>query len=231
MTGKIRVLIADDEALLRDGLQTILNLEEDMEVVGLAADGREAYERAQELQPDVVLLDIRMPGMDGVESLRLIKRALPRTKAVMLTTFNDEDYIVSALAAGADGYLLKDLEGQQLIDAIRRASRDQLMLPAKVAGKLAERLAVLQAIDDTKKKMKKLDTDIIDLTPREREIAALMVQGLTNREIADHLSLSEGTIKNYISVIYSKLGTSDRTRAVSYLASYLAKHLESPEHP
>lgn len=165
MTGKIRVLIADDEALLRDGLQTILNLEEDMEVVGLAADGREAYERAQELQPDVVLLDIRMPGMDGVESLRLIKRALPRTKAVMLTTFNDEDYIVSALAAGADGYLLKDLEGQQLIDAIRRASRDQLMLPAKVAGKLAERLAVLQAIDDTKKKMKKLGTDIIDLTP------------------------------------------------------------------
>ncbi|HHY93369.1 MAG TPA: response regulator transcription factor [Firmicutes bacterium] len=222
MTEKIRVLIADDEVLLRDGLRTIIDLEEDMEVAGMAADGREAYELAQELRPDVVLLDIRMPGMDGVESLRLIKRALPRTKVVMLTTFNDEEYIVGALAAEADGYLLKDLEGQQLVDAVRRAAQDQLMLPAKVAGKLAERLAMLQAIEDIKRGTRARGTDMTtDLTPREREIAALMVQGLTNREIADHLSLSEGTVKNYISVIYSKLGTSNRTQAIAYLAKYL----------
>ncbi|MGI6604839.1 MAG: response regulator transcription factor [bacterium] len=225
MTQKIRVLIADDETLMRDGLQTILSLEEDMEVVGVAADGREAYERARELQPDVVLLDVCMPKMDGLESLRIIKRALPSTKVLVLTTFNDEEYIISALASGANGYLLKDLEGQQLIDAVRKTAKDQLMLPARVANKLAERLAVLQAIDDTRRKLKKLAADKIDFTPREQEIAVLMVEGLSNREIASHLNLSEGTVKNYISVIYSKLGTNHRTQAVSYLA----KHLEFVE--
>lgn len=221
MEERIKVLIADDEPLLRDGLRTILDLEEDIEVVGVAGDGREAYELACRVQPDVVLLDIRLPGMDGVESLRLIKRALPRAKVVMLTTFNEEEYIIGALAAGADGYLLKDLEGQELVEAVRRASRGQLLLPAKVAGKLAERLAVLRAIDEVKRVRKPSPETIVDLTMREREIAALMIQGLTNREIASYLSLSEGTVKNYISVIYSKLGTNDRTRAVHYLQEYL----------
>jgi DNA-binding NarL/FixJ family response regulator len=221
MTKKIRVVIADDEKLFLDGLQTILGLEKDIEIVGLAVNGREAFERAQEMQPDVVLLEVRMPEMDGVESLQLIKQVLPNTKVVMLTTFNDEDYIIRALAAGADGYLLKDLDAQQLVDAVRGVFYDQLMLPVKVAGKLVERLTVLQTIDNTRRKTKRLDKHVLDLTPREKEIAVLMVEGLTNREIAAHLGLREGTIKNYISVIYSKIGTSERTRAVYYLVKYL----------
>lgn len=219
---KIRIIVVDDEILLRDGIKTILDLEEDIEVVGTAANGQEAYAMAQRLQPDVVLMDVRMPVMDGVQSLKLIKRELPQTKVIVLTTFNDEEYIVSALANGADGFLLKDLEGQQLIDAVKTAVKDQLVLPAKVAGKLAARLAVLQAIEETKERIVSGRAAETDLTPREQEIAALMVQGLTNRQIAEHLSLSEGTIKNYISVIYAKLGTNDRTRAVSYLIKHLS---------
>jgi DNA-binding NarL/FixJ family response regulator len=223
MGSKIRILIADDEALLRDGIQTILDLEDDMEVVALASNGYEAYERSCQLRPDVVLLDVRMPGTNGVESLRLIKRALPQTIAIMLTTFNDEEYIISALAEGAAGYLLKDINADQLVVSIRQAYHGQLILPAKVAGKLAEQLVVLKAVRSTQDRKKaKSPIGTAEFTPRENEIATLMIQGLTNREIADNLGLTEGTIKNYISVIYSKLGTSDRTRAVFYLAQNFA---------
>ncbi|WP_258358939.1 response regulator [Moorella sulfitireducens] len=216
--GKIRIIVADDQALMRDGLKTIIDLEVDMEVVGATANGQETWVMVQELMPDVVLLDVRMPVMDGVECVRLIKEHFPPVKVIMLTTFDDEDYIINALAYGADGYLLKDIQADQLLAAIRNAYRGQLILPARVAGKLATRVAgFLELANNMGKKAEQKAGDPT-LSAREQEVAALMVSGLNNRQIARQLQLTEGTVKNYISVIYEKIGTSDRKTAVAILA-------------
>lgn len=216
--GKIRILIADDQALMRDGLKTIMELEEDMEVVGTAADGRETCAMVQRLAPDVVLLDVRMPVMDGVECVKSIKEQFPQTKVIMLTTFDDEDYIINALANGADGFLLKDIQADQLLEAIRNARRGQLILPARVAGKLAARVAEFLELAGLRRKKPEQMAGGLALSAREQDVAALMVAGLSNRQIAKQLGLTEGTVKNYISVIYEKIGTSDRSTAISFLA-------------
>jgi DNA-binding NarL/FixJ family response regulator len=209
--SKIRILIADDQVLMRDGLKTILNLEEDMEVVGIAQNGLEAFETAKSLNPDVVLMDIRMPVMDGVESVKLIKKSIPKTVVIMLTTFDDDEYIIEALSFGANGYLLKNIPADKLIDAIRDGVRGNLLMPATIAAKLAARLSQNSF-------EKKVDNKLInELSERELEIAKLLVKGLTNRQISSQLYISEGTVKNYISSIYSKIEISDRTQALIYL--------------
>lgn len=214
----IKVIVADDQTLMRDGLKTMLSLEDDMEVVCTVGNGKEAFEKAEQLLPDIVLMDVRMPVMDGIESLGLIKRHFPQVKVIMLTTFEDEEYIIKSLASGADGFLLKDLPERQLVEAVRNGARGELILQAKVGGKLASRLVNLLPIELLEKTMMEKTPSKIQLSSREKDVAALMIRGMGNRKIAEFLRLSEGTVKNYISVIYEKIGTNDRSLAITFLA-------------
>ena len=208
----IKIMIVDDQALLRDGLKTVLELEKDISVCGMAKNGLEAIELADRMKPDLMLLDIRMPEMDGVECVKIIKGNHPGTKIIMLTTFNDEEYIMKAIANGADGYLLKDIEVEKLVDAIHDACSGKTIMPQEVYAKLAEGLGKLK-----RPKKEAPEKPLVDLSDREREICSMMVQGFNNKQIAMALYISEGTVRNYISSIYSKIGIGDRTRAVLYL--------------
>ena len=210
--GRIRILIADDQTLMRDGLKTIFELEDDMEVAGVAKNGLEAYEMTAALRPDIVLMDIRMPVMDGVESVRLIKKDFPSTVVIMLTTFDDDEFVIRALQFGASGYLLKDIQGNRLIEAVRDGASGNMLIPSNIASKLAARLSQIPPEKNPQDK-----SAIPELSERETEITRLMAKGYSNRQIASALHLSEGTIKNYISSIYNKIGTSDRTCAVIFL--------------
>lgn len=213
----IRIVIADDQALIRDGLQTIINLQEDMEVVGVAENGEQACELTAELKPDLVLLDIRMPGRDGIACTRWIKTHVPDTIVLILTTFAEEQYIIDALVGGAAGYLVKDLSAEKIVSSIRDAVKGQFMLPAAVAAKLTARLAYLSGtLADTIDTDRFKQTDIA-FTEREKQIIMLMIEGKNNHEIAGILFMGVGTVKNYISIIYQKIGTNDRTKAILML--------------
>lgn len=213
----IRIVIADDHALIRDGLQTIINLQDDMEVVGFAENGDEACQVTGELMPDLVLMDIQMPQMDGIEATKIIKQKYPNTAVLILTTFADDDYIVDGLVAGADGFLVKNLPAAKIIDAIRDAVAGQFMLPATVAAKLSARLQYLSGKLKSVLDIEQVVDHSIQFTEREKEIILLMIQGKNNREISSILFMSEGTVKNYISVIYQKIGTNDRAKAILIL--------------
>lgn len=208
----IRILIADDQPLMRDGLKTVLDLQKDFHVIGTAHNGSEAARMADALHPDILLMDIRMPEMDGVEGLKLIRQKHPELKVIMLTTFNDDEYIIQALAAGANGYLLKDLEMEKLSEAIRDAAAGKMIMPPAVAAKLAEGLSRISL-----EKRGAAAAKALELSERELEIAGMMVQGFTNRQISATLYISEGTVRNYISGIYEKIGINDRTKAVLFL--------------
>lgn len=216
----IRIVIADDIMLMREGLRTILSLEDDMEVVGAAESAEVAVQLTQELKPDLVLMDIQMPGIGGIEGIKRIMALRPETKVLILTTFADDEYIVDGLAFGAKGFLLKDLPGDKLIASIRDAHRGHLMLPAAVAAKLTARLsrqpAAPPGLDAARRRANEAS-----LSERERAIAELMVAGKSNKEIAAVQYMSEGTIRNYVSSIYRKIGTSDRTIAVMTLRPLL----------
>ncbi|MDG0791162.1 response regulator transcription factor [Cohnella ginsengisoli] len=213
----IRVVIADDQTLMRDGLQTIIDLQKDMEVVGAAEDGIQACELVRELRPDLVLMDIRMPRRDGIESTKTIKREHPETAVLILTTFAEDEYIVDALANGACGYMLKDLPALKIVESIRDAVKGQLMLPASVAAKLASRLAFLTKAPADVLDPNRLRQEMIRFTDREKKVILLMLEGRSNREMAEFLFMSEGTVKNYVSVIYQKIGTNDRAKALLLL--------------
>lgn len=214
----IRILVADDQTLMRDSLKTILDLEKGFEVIGTAADGEEAVRMVDNLSPDVLLLDIRMPVMDGVECIKAIRRKYRDMKVIMLTTFNDEEYIMEALANGANGYLLKDIEIDKLVESIRDAVSGKMIIPPTVAAKLAEGLSKINSWRNGPEK------DLLPgLSERELEIAGMMVQGFTNKQISSALYISEGTVRNYISGIYNKIGISDRTKAVLYLKEHGVK--------
>ncbi|TVY01145.1 response regulator [Cohnella terricola] len=207
----IKLVIADDQMLTREGLRTILDLEDDMEVVGLAKNGEEAVALTFELRPTLVLLDIQMPVMDGIAALKRIKADCPETRILILTTFIDTDYIVNALAYGADGYMLKDAEGDKMIDSIRDTANGQFVLPTAVAAKLAARLA--QLTEDSEQR-RQGGAEWVKLTEREDELARLIIRGMNNREIAEALHITEGTVRNYISNLYGKLGVVDRAQAI-----------------
>ncbi|MDF2540263.1 MAG: DNA-binding response regulator [Herbinix sp.] len=212
---KIKIIIADDQALIRDGLKTVLNLEEDLEVLATAENGKEAFELTQTLAPDILLLDVRMPVMDGVECVRKLKSIHSTAKVIMLTTFNDDEYILNAIAAGAKGYLLKDMEIAELIDEIHNAAADKLVMPSSVVTKLAEGLS---KVVDEKNKCRAIEK--FTFSDREKEIAKMMAQGFNNKQIAAVLFLSDGTVRNYISSIYDKIGLSDRTQAALFLREF-----------
>ncbi|HEV2405302.1 MAG TPA: response regulator transcription factor [Ktedonobacterales bacterium] len=222
----IRVLLADDQALLRESFRRLLELEgDDIEVVGAAADGQDALEQVERLTqaggpPDVVLMDIRMPRLNGVEATRELHRRWPAVRVVMLTTFDDEEYIVEGLRAGARGYLLKDTSSDQLVQAIRAAHRGEAPLQPSVAAKLVARIARVPAPEPINAPPPTASpgqrgglgpTD--DLTERERDILRLLARGDSNREIGETLFITEGTVKNHVSSILSKLALRDRTQA------------------
>jgi len=212
----LKILIADDQTLMRDGLQTILQLEEDLQVVATAENGEEACRLVREHDPDLVLMDIRMPVMNGIDAVKKLRSESPHTKVLVLTTFDEDEYIIEALASGAVGFLLKDIPTEKLLLAIRDAARGELMLPSSIAAKLAARLSAPAPGRSSFPKPRARASDL-RFTNRELSIIALMVEGRTNREIAQLLFMSEGTVKNYISAIYDKIGTNDRTQAVIWL--------------
>jgi DNA-binding NarL/FixJ family response regulator len=199
------VVIADDHELARAGLRSMLAYERGLELVGEAANGREAVALCKELHPDLALLDVRMPEMDGLAAARAIKQASPRTIVLIITTHEHPDYLLAALKAGAAGYMLKDVSRQELLTAVRRVLRGESILNGEVATQALQRLAG----ETTAQAGPPLER----LTARERQVLQLLAEGQTNREIAAHLSLSVGTVKIHVEHIIAKLGVSDRTQA------------------
>jgi DNA-binding NarL/FixJ family response regulator len=206
----VNIMIVDDQSLFRDGLKTVLDLEKNINVIATAANGKETLLSLDSTElPDLILLDIRMPEMDGVETVKRIKQVHPEIKILMLTTFNDEEYVMEALANGANGYVLKDIEIEKLVEAIDDAMGGKMVLPSSVAAKLAEGLHKIIP--------SKSSPFLAVLSDREKEIATMLTQGFSNKQIAMALFISEGTVRNYISTIYSKIGVNDRTNAVLLL--------------
>ncbi len=208
MGEPIRVLLVDDQRLMREGLRTLLELEPDLEVVGEAGDGEASLEAYAALRPDVVLMDIRMPGMDGVEATRRLRERWPEARVIILTTFDDDAYVFEGLRAGALGYLLKDVSGEELAEAVRRVAAGGALIQPSVARKVVAEFARLAP--PARPAGEGLPEP---LSEREQEILQLLARGLTNREIATRLHLAEGTVKNYVTSILQKLGVRDRTQA------------------
>jgi DNA-binding NarL/FixJ family response regulator len=207
--GKIRVVLVDDHAILRDGLRVFLALCDDIEVVAVAGDGREAVDCVDRHGPDVVVMDMAMPGMDGLEATRLIVKAHPQTKVLVLSQHDNERYIVSVLRAGAMGYVLKRAAGEELVTAIRTVYRGESFLQPDIAKML---LKDLQHGD------KPGEDDDRGLTLREKEVLKLVAEGRTSQEIAQLLQLSKKTVMCHRANIYEKLGTHDRSELVKYAA-------------
>lgn len=201
----MRVIICDDQAIIRDGLEMLLTLEKDIEVVGQAQDGAQAVELVAECQPDLVLMDLKMPGMNGIEATRQIRTRYPDVKVLVLTTYDDDEWVFDAIRVGAAGYLLKDTPREEVIKAVKGTVAGKSYVDPAVAGKLLGQVASQQAQPAT------LITD--KLTGREVEVLRLLARGLTNADIADQLHLSEGTVRNHVSAIFAKLEVSDRTQA------------------
>lgn len=203
----IRVMLVDDQTLVREGIRSLLALADDIEVVAEASDGREALEKLPEVAPDVMLLDIRMPGMSGVELLQQLNARNTHWPTLILTTFDDDELVSAGLKAGARGYLLKDVSLEQLVDAVRVVASGKSIVQPVVTQRLLKGLG-----------QRKTDFSALEqpdpLTDREVEILRLMAGGFSNKEIAQSLSVAEGTIKNHVSNILSKFGVRDRTRAV-----------------
>ncbi len=196
----IRVLLIDDHAVVREGLRAFLELQEGIEVVGEAADGAEGLAEAERLRPDVVLMDLVMPGLDGVAAMRELRGRLPAARAIVLTSFLDEDRLLPALRAGAAGYLLKNAPPAEVARAVRAAHAGEAVLDPVVAARLVETLA-------------RDDEPLDRLTPREREVLVLLGRGFPNKQIARELHLSEKTVKAHVGHVLAKLGVADRTQA------------------
>lgn len=215
----VRVLVVDDQRLMRDGIASLLGIQDGIEVVGTASNGQEAFEQALSLQPDVILMDVRMPIMDGVAATAQVRRQLPSCRVLMLTTFDDEEYVVEALRAGATGYLLKDIPAHNLAQTVKAAHNGIYQLDPAVAGKVFNSLThseSQQSLSPASVRAPAAPVRPTDLTEREIEVLRLIAQGATNREIAEALVISEGTVKNHISNILSRLGLRDRTQAAIY---------------
>jgi DNA-binding NarL/FixJ family response regulator len=223
----VRVLIVDDQQLMREGIASLLTIQDGIEIVGMAANGEEALEQAISQQPDVILMDVRMPVLDGVAATDQIHRQLPACKILMLTTFNDDAYIVEALQVGASGYLLKDLPAGDLAQAIQAVHRGIYQLDPSVADRLKALLSGSQSAREGSLAESKSSGSpdgpsssnpfgLSELTQRELEVLRLIAKGATNREIAEELVISEGTVKNHISNILVRLNVRDRTQAAIY---------------
>ena len=205
-----RVLIADDDDLMRAGLVELLTVDPDIQIVGQAATGRDAVQRAQRLAPDVVLMDVRMPDLDGIAATRELARTAPRTKVLILTTFEQDDYVFGALRAGASGFLLKRTRPEELIAAVHTLADGDSLLSPSVTRRVIDRMAQ-QPVPDLADQAR-----LADLTQREREVLTLIARGLSNREIAAALVLEESTIRTHVKRILLKLGVRDRIQAVIF---------------
>jgi DNA-binding NarL/FixJ family response regulator len=206
----VRVLTADDQALVRGGFRMILEAKEDMEVVGEAGDGAEAGALVEELQPDVVLMDVRMPGVDGIEATRRIAASGSSARIVILTTYDADEYVFSALRAGASGFLLKDVRPPELTEAIRIVARGDALLAPGVTRRLLDRFAGVLPDDGAR------PADLEELTDREVEVLRFVALALSNAEIASRLVLTEATVKTHVSSVLRKLRLRDRVQAVVF---------------
>ena len=211
----IKVLITDDQIELANELKSVLQTDKSLQVVGIATDGFDALEKMRDCVPDVVLMDIRMPNMNGVVATQRIKTEYPQTKVVILTTFDDSDYILNAINNGASGYLLKDMGSGALIDAIKNAHEGDTRLPAKIARRIADAAKTVSA--DREIKLARA----FGFSDREVEIALMMFEGFTNRQISTALKLSEGTTRNYVSAIYEKTKSENRAEALRVIKEIL----------
>jgi DNA-binding NarL/FixJ family response regulator len=205
--AKIRVLIADDHTVVRDGLSSMLAREQDFEVVGEAADGEAAVRLAARLQPDVILMDLRMPVLDGAQAMRQIREAQPAVKFLVLTTFDTDEYVFQAIEAGARGYLLKDSSREDLFRAVRGVHAGESLIQPAVAARVLDRFAQMSRSDREK--------EADGLSSRELVVLEKLARGLANKQIAAQLSVSENTVKTHVASIFQKLGVNDRTGAVT----------------
>ncbi len=209
----IRVLICDDQAIVCDGLEAILSTDDELEVVGLAYNGAQAVELAQKTRPDVVLMDLKMPGMNGIHATRAIREALPDTRVLVLTTYDADEWVFDAIRSGAAGYMLKDTPREKLIPAIKDTAAGKTHVDPVVAGTLFKHIA--------QENMSQPDTTMAaDLSAREHEVLQLIANGFSNAEIAQKLHLSDGTVRNYVSALFATLGVSDRTQAAVLALRY-----------
>ena len=204
----IRVLIAEDHAVVRNGLRSILEGDDDFEVVGEASDGDQALTLAQDLLPDVVLMDIRMGQADGITATRRIRSVVPSVRVVVLTSYDEDELVFSSIRAGASGYLLKEVNAQQLLNAIRTVADGFSLIYPSIARRV---------LDEMGRPRKSTEEGLAELTPREREVLKLVASGRPNKEIGAMLGISERTVKTHISNIFSKLELSDRTEAAMYV--------------
>lgn len=199
----IKILLAEDQTLMREGLRTILETESDFRVVGETADGKAAVKLASQLKPDIILMDVQMPQMNGVEATAAICRSWPEARVIILTTFDRDDYVFQGVRAGAVGYLLKDLPAEKLVETIRRVHGGEVFIQPEIASRTLR--AALHSPGDL----------IEPLSEREREVLVMLAQGIPNKEIADKLHIAEGTVKNHVSNILAKLQASNRTQAAN----------------
>ena len=207
MTVSIRILIADDHLIVRQGLRLILETEEGFELAGEAADGAEALRLCHDLHPDVVLMDLRMPGMDGLSAIERLQAELPEIAVVILTTFNEDDLLLRGLRAGARGYLLKDVDRQTLFNTIRAAARGETLLNPALLSRLLTRVESAHEANTP--------AAALELTERERQVLAAVARGDRSKEIALHLGISERTVKAHLASIYNKLGVDSRAAAIT----------------
>ena len=212
----IKVLLVDDQHLIRQGLKALLELEADLEIVGEAANGKEAIKLIPELNPDVVMMDIRMPIMDGVAATKEIQQSFNNIKVLVLTTFDDDEYVTNALQNGAMGYLLKDTPSEELAVAIRAVHKGYTQLGPGIVKKILTQFPPETAIEPPP-----LPLSLTELTPREKQVLLLIASGASNKEIAKQLYISEGTVKNHTTNILSRLNLRDRTQAAIFANSFL----------
>lgn len=210
----IRIVLVDDQTLVRQGIQTLLELEDDLQVVGTAANGREAIEVVGRARPDVVLMDVRMPQMDGVAATRELLRAMPGLGVIILTTFDDDEYVFEGLKAGARGYMLKDTSADEIVAAVRAVAGGAALIQPSIARKVVAEFSRLAAGAAAPAAPTGAQTLAEPLTEREAEVLHALAAGLSNREIAERLVITEGTVKNHVSSLLAKLGVRDRTQAV-----------------
>ncbi len=211
----IRLLLVDDQAIIREGLRNLLQAQADLDVVGEASQGQEAVEQAIALTPDVILMDIRMPVMDGVAATRALSQQLPDARILVLTTFDDDDYVAQAMQQGAKGYLLKDTPSTEIAEAIRLVHRGYThMGPGLFEKMLARPVAATAPEPET-------PPELAELTPRELEVLELIAEGCSNKEIAERLYIAERTVKNHVNSILSRLGVRDRTQAAILATKFL----------
>lgn len=206
---KLKLLLVDDQAMFREALRTLLSLQSDFAIAGEAADGAAALELMRHERPDVVLMDLRMPGMAGVEATRRLRAEFPEVRVIVLTTFEEDEEVFAALRAGAVGYLLKASPSAKLYEAIRLAARGESLLEPSVAAKLVAEFSRLTEREPPKQSLELIEP----LSTREREVLRLLTEGLSNKEIGARLNLAEGTVKNHMSQVLGKLGALDRTQA------------------